>query len=93
MDTAKNKGKVERTAAVVFGVKYNNVIRNSNVAVEELVSESKYTSEELIKAIKLGRTLSPDIIWETQVSDDVDEKYDILNKKEVSKCTNIQMKN
>lgn len=80
MDTAKNKGKVERTAAVVFGVKYNNVIRNSNVTVEELVSESKYTAEELVKAIKLGRTLSPDIIWETQVSDDVDEKYDILNR-------------
>lgn len=80
MDTAKNKGKVERTAAVVFGVKYNNVIRNSNVTVEDLVSESKYTAEELVKAIKLGRTLSPDIIWETQVSDDVDEKYDILNR-------------
>lgn len=80
MDTAKNKGKVERTAAVVFGVKYNNVIRNSNVTVEELVSESKYTAEELVKAIKLGRTLSPDIIWETQVSDDMDEKYDILNR-------------
>ncbi len=80
MDTAKNKGKVERTAAVVFGVKYNNVIRNSNVTVEEFVSESKYTAEELVKAIKLGRTLSPDIIWETQVSDAVDEKYDILNR-------------
>lgn len=80
MDTAKNKGKVEKTAAVVFGVKYNNVMKNSNVTVEELVSVTKYTAEELIKAIKLGRTLSPDIIWETQVSDDVDEKYDILNR-------------
>lgn len=67
MDTAKNKGKVERTAAVVFGVKYNNVMKNSNVTVEELVSGAKYTAEELVKAIKLGRTLSPDIIWETQV--------------------------
>lgn len=69
MDTAKNKGKVERTAAVVFGVKYNNVIRNSNVTVEELVFESKYTAEELVKAIKLGRTLSPDIIWESQTEE------------------------
>lgn len=80
MDAARSKGKNDSTSAVVFGVKYNNVIKNSNIILEELVAESKYNVEGLIKAIKLGMSMSPDIIWETQVSDDVDEKYDILNR-------------
>lgn len=75
MDSAKTKGKEEKSSVVVFGVKYNNIIRNSNVSAEELVANSKYNSDVNVKALKFGMSMSPDIIWETIVVED-DDKSD-----------------
>ena len=80
MYTAKSQGKSEKNAAVIFGVKYCSIIKNSSIVIEELIADSKYFSPDLVKAVKFGMSISADIIWETQSNDCESNKYDILER-------------
>ena len=80
---AKNaQGKLGKASAVVFGVKYNNIIKNSSITVEELIADSRYNDSELVNAVKLGMSASEDIIWETQAKEVVEEGGDVLSAAE-----------
>lgn len=89
MYAEKAKGKSEKIAAIVFGVKYNTIIGNSNVEIDELVHESKYDDAELIKAINLGKRISPDVIWETNCSDGSEPNCDDNDVLLYSKFKNL----
>lgn len=62
------QGKSPKKLGVIFGVKYSCIIAKSGVQVENLVEESQHNIEGMIKAVKFGMELSPDIIWETSPS-------------------------
>lgn len=84
MNSSVTRGKNEKSSAVIFGVKYNNIIINSHVSAEELVHESNYNDTDNVDAINLGMSISPEIIWETVDVEDSDksaeEPQDIIKK-------------
>jgi hypothetical protein len=63
----KNKNKID--LARIFGIKYANLINNNDVNIEDVISKSNYSKDNLLEYVKNGMILSKDVVWESKKSD------------------------
>ena len=76
------KGKSIQDACMLFGIKYEPLIKNNGIDINELVKQSRYSSEENFNALLKGIKVSSEVLWETKgeaEEDEVDNFKDVLN--------------
>lgn len=85
MEDGLNAGKNSVDLARLFGIKYKPLIINNSINVENVISNSSYSNEDLLEDIYNGMILSDDILWESDDYEDLEYKFLPKREKRTSK--------